>query len=131
MRLNLLQLVRFSTVGATCLGIGVGVLAGLHELAGINYLVAYVASFVASNLSGYLLNARFTFSAKQVNRSGAFRYTAVNTILLCVNTAAMKLLVDVIHLWYIWAAILLAGVVTPISFLAHRFITYGFTWAAE
>ena len=124
MRQRFQQLVRFSTVGATCLALGVGVLAGLHQLAGVNYLVAYVASFVASNIAGYLLNARFTFAVKTITHFGALRYITVNAALLCVNTMAMKFLVDGLHLWYIWAAILLAGMVTPFSFLAHRLVTY-------
>jgi putative flippase GtrA len=115
---------RFSAVGAGCLALGAAVLAGLHELAGVNYLVAYAASFVASNIAGYVLNARFTFSLKAVSRAGAVRYMTVNGALLCANTLAMKLLVDGLHLWYITAAVLLGGLVTPVSFLAQRIITY-------
>lgn len=124
MRERFLQLVRFSVVGVICLALGLGVLASLHQLARVNYLAAYAASFVASNIAGYLLNARFTFAAKTVDHSGALRYITVNACLLGVNTTAMKFLVDVLHVWYIWAAILLAGMVTPVSFLAHKLVTY-------
>lgn len=119
-----LQLVRFCAVGLACLGIGLGVLAGLHELFGLNYLFAYVASFVVSNLSGYLLNARFTFSAESVDHAGAFRYMAVNGVLLFANIAALKLLVDAFHMWYFGAAVLLAAINAPVTFVAQRLITY-------
>ncbi|MGH3627827.1 MAG: GtrA family protein, partial [Sciscionella sp.] len=60
------QLLRFITVGAIAFALGLAVLTGLHELGGVNYLVAYVASFFVANAAGYLLNAFFTFSARSV-----------------------------------------------------------------
>lgn len=118
------QLLRFITVGVIGFALGLAVLTGLHELGGVNYLVAYVASFFVANAAGYLLNAFFTFSARSVNRGGAARYMSVNAIILCVNTVAMKLLVERAHLWYVTAAIVLAIAITPLTFVAHRFVTY-------
>lgn len=117
-------LLRFGTVGAGCCALGLAVLVGLHDLAGINYLVAYAASFVAANTAGYLLNARFTFAATDVDHAGATRYMLVNAALLGANTAGLKLLVDGAHVWYIASALLLATASAPVSFLAHRLITY-------
>ncbi len=121
---RLLKLARFCVVGLTCLGLGLAILAGLHGLAGVNYLVAYVASFVVTNITGYLLNARFTFAVDSVGRAGALRYMAVNAVLLCVNTLAMKFLVDVLHVWYLTAAILLAAINAPVSFTGQWLFTY-------
>jgi putative flippase GtrA len=121
---HLRKLARFCAVGLTCMTVGLAVLTGLHELAGVNYLVAYVASFVVSNLAGYLLNARFTFSAKSVDHAGAIRYMTVNAILLGANTLCMKLLVEELHIWYLAAAILIACFNTPLSFLGQWLFTY-------
>jgi len=118
------KLVRFGAVGLACMTVGLAVLTGLHALAGVNYLVAYVTSFVVSNLAGYLLNARFTFSAKSVDHAGALRYMAVNAALLGANTLYMKLLVDNLHVWYVAAAILTACFNTPLSFLGQWLFTY-------
>jgi putative flippase GtrA len=118
------KLIRFCAVGLTCMAIGLAVLTGLDELAGINYLVAYVASFLVSNLAGYLLNARFTFSSKSVDHAGAIRYMTVNAVLLGANTLCMKLLVDELHLWYLVAAIVVAVFNTPLSFLGQWLFTY-------
>lgn len=123
---RLLQLARFCAVGLTCFALGLAVLTGLHDLAGVNYLVAYAVSFVLCSVAGYLLNARFTFLASCVNHAGAARYLLVNAALLSVNTVALKLLVDGFRMWYVAAAVLLAAVSTPISFLAQRLITYRF-----
>lgn len=121
---RLLQLARFCAVGMTCLVLSLAVLAGLHDLAGINYLVAYVASFVAGNVVGYLLNARFTFFARSVSHAGAARYLMVNAVMLGVSTTALKLLVGGLGMWYLAAAILIAAANTPVSFVAQRLITY-------
>lgn len=120
----LLQLARFCAVGMTCLVLSLAVLVGLHDLAGVNYLVAYIASFVAGNVVGYLLNARFTFFAGSVSHAGAARYLMVNAVMLGVSTAALKLLVGGLGMWYLAAAILIAAANTPVSFVAQRLITY-------
>ncbi|HEX8712109.1 MAG TPA: GtrA family protein [Terracidiphilus sp.] len=121
---HLRELLPFGTIGAGCFALGLAVLVGLHDLAGVNYLVAYGASFFAANTAGYLLNARFTFAATDVDQAGVARYMLVNATLLCVNTAGLKLLVDGAHIWYVAAALLLAAGSAPVGFLAHRWITY-------
>jgi len=121
---HLAQLLRFVAVGAVGFLVGLAVLTGLHGLAGVNYLVAYVASFFGANGAGYLLNAYFTFSARSVNHAGAARYMAINAVMLCANTVALKLLVERAHIWYVTAAIILALAATPLTFVAHRLLTY-------
>ena len=118
------QLVRFCGVGLACLILSVVVLVGLHAFAGLNYLFAYALSFIAGNIAGYLLNARFTFSVGTISHARALRYMAVNGVLLCVSTAVMRLLVGEIHAWYLAAALATAAINTPLSFLAQRFVTY-------
>lgn len=118
-----LQLTRFAAVGLACFIIGIGVLTGLHELAGVHYLIAYGASFVVTSSLGYLLNGRFTFG-QSADAPGVVRYMTVNLMLLLVNGAALKLLVEYFHLWYLGATLLLAAINTPVSFLAHRLVSY-------
>ena len=70
------QLTRFAAVGFTCFIVSIGVLTGLHELAGVYYLVAYGAAFVVSSTLGYLLNGRFTFGTQ-----GAVEFVSRQTLL--------------------------------------------------
>jgi putative flippase GtrA len=100
------------------------VLTGLHELFGVYYLVAYVVSFVITSSLGYLLNGRYTFRASGGNSAGLLRYMLVNVTLLSINGAALRLLVEHFHVWYLSATLLLAALNTPVSFLAHRFVSY-------
>jgi putative flippase GtrA len=122
------QLVPFCAVSLFCFALGLGVLTGLHELAGVHYLVAYVASFVVTSSIGYLLNGRYTFGAGNGDSSGLVRYTLVNVGLLVVNGAALRLLVERFHVWYLAATVLLAMLNTPVSFLAHRIVSYRLRW---
>ena len=119
-----LQLTRFAAVSLVCFIIGIGVLTSLHELAGVHYLVAYGASFVVTSSLGYLLNGRFTFGTRSADAPGVVRYMTVNVMLLLVNGAALKLLVEYLHLWYLGATLLLAAINTPVSFMAHRLVSY-------
>jgi putative flippase GtrA len=118
-----LQLARFCAVSLFCFGLGLGVLTGLHELAGVHYMVAYVASFLVTSTLGYLLNGRYTFRTSRGSR-GLVRYTSVNVALLLLNGAALRTLVEYGHVWYLYATLALAAINTPVSFIAHRIVSY-------
>ncbi|MDB6010161.1 MAG: hypothetical protein JWL65_2411 [Gammaproteobacteria bacterium] len=118
------QLARFSAVSLFCFALGLGVLTGLHELCGVHYLVAYVASFVATSSLGYVLNGQYTFRARGGDRAGLLRYMLVNVTLLVINGMALRVLVEHFHVWYLSATLLLAALNTPVSFVAHRLVSY-------
>jgi putative flippase GtrA len=118
------ELVRFAGIGLFCFGLGLGILTALHELAGVHYLVAYAAAFACTSTLGYLLNGRYTFGAQSAGGSGLLRYTLVNLTLLILNGLALRLLVETFHVWYLGAALVLAAINTPVSFLAHRLVSY-------
>ena len=119
-----LQLARFCVVSLLCFGLGLAVLTGLHEVAGVHYLVAYVASFLVTSTLGYILNGRYTFRAHGGDRSGLLRYMLVNIGLLALNGTALRILVEYVHVWYLYATLMLAALNTPVSFLAHRIVSY-------
>ncbi|HVW70385.1 MAG TPA: GtrA family protein [Steroidobacteraceae bacterium] len=118
------QLLRFCAVSLGCFALGLGILTGLHELAGVHYLVAYISSFIVTSAVGYRLNGRYTFLADAGNGSGLFRYLTVNVALLIANGAALRFLVEHAHIWYLSATLLLAALNTPVSFFAHRIVSY-------
>jgi putative flippase GtrA len=118
------QLMRFATVGLICFLVSIAVLTGLHELAGVYYLLAYGAAFLVSSTLGYLLNSYFTFRKSGAGGLGVLRYMVVNSALLLLNGAALRLLVEFFHMWYLGAALLLAAINTPVSYLAHRLLSF-------
>jgi putative flippase GtrA len=119
------ELTRFCAVGLLCFAVGLAVLVGLCELAGLDYLLAYAASFVIANGLGYLLNGRFTFAGRaKVDGPGVLRYMLVNGALLAVNSMLLKLMVERLHVWYLSGTFILAAINMPISFVVHRLVSY-------
>lgn len=118
-----LQLTRFCGVGLVCLALSTSALAALHDFLGLHYLLAFGVSFCLGNALGYALNGCFTFSTR-LTRAGVCRYLLLNGALLVINSILMKVLVDGLHIWYIGAALLLAALNAPASFLLHRSFSY-------
>ena len=121
--IHALEMTRFAAVGLFCFLMGIGILTGLHELAGVHYLLAYGAAFVVTSTLGYILNSRFTFGTS-THGPGVLRYMLVNVVLLLLNGSALRILVEYFHFWYLGATLLLAILNTPVSFLAHRLLAY-------
>jgi putative flippase GtrA len=118
------ELIRFCIVGALCYLSGLAVLISMCELGGFHYVIGYLSAFLVTNALGYLLNGRFTFGGSNTPQSSMMRYMSVNAVLLTVNTLALMLLVEVVHMWYLAATLLLATINIPISFFAHRTVSY-------
>jgi putative flippase GtrA len=119
------QLARFCIVGLTCYVANIVALAVLCEVLRIHYVVAYIAVFFMGNALGYWLNKRFTFSlSTPLDRAAMTRYLLVNCVMLALSTAALHVLVEWAHIWYLAAVTIIAGVNAPVSFLAHRVVSY-------
>jgi putative flippase GtrA len=118
------QLARFCIVGAVCYVSGMATLLALCELVGLHYVLGYLGAFLCTNTLGYLLNGRFTFEASGSEQASMARYMLVNLTLLTINTLGLMLLVEVFHLWYVAATLLLATINIPVSFIAHRTVSY-------
>jgi putative flippase GtrA len=122
---RLVQIARFCAIGLLCFAVSTVVLAVLCELCHIHYLLAFVATFLVSSVVGYVLNGRYTFSGHdRFNGSALSRYVTVNAILLGVNSFLLRILVETFGIWYIGATVILAAVNIPVTFIAHRLITY-------
>ncbi len=119
------QLARFCLVGLTCFIVNTLVLAALCELGGMHYVLAYVAAFFVGNALGYWLNKRFTFALRsRLDRASMLRYLVVNCVLLGISTLALHLLVESLHVWYLAASLIIAGIIAPAGFVAHRIVSY-------
>jgi putative flippase GtrA len=119
------QLARFCAIGFVCYAVGLGVLAALTEFAGVHYLASYVVAYLLAGATGYVLNGRYTFAARQLAPAGYARYVFVNSIVLALNGVLLWVLVDLLHTWYVPATLVLAVLGIPVSFLAHRGFSYG------
>ena len=120
-----IQLLRFCAVGLLSFVVGAIILTAGVELLGLPYWLAYILSFLVTNLFGFALNGRFTFQAgARMDRAALTRYLLVNCALLATNTALLRLLVERFHIWYLAAAVVIAICITPVSYFAHRVVSY-------
>ncbi len=122
---RLARIARFCAIGLVCFAVSTVVLATLCELLHVDYLAAFIATFFISSVLGYVLNGRYTFAGhNRFNGRALSRYVTVNAILLGVNSVLLRILVESCGIWYIAATIILAAVNVPITFVAHRVLTY-------
>jgi putative flippase GtrA len=120
-----IELARYSVVGLLCFVSATGTLALLHEAGHVPYVPGYICAFLVSAVIGFVLHGRFTFADAGPQSASLSRYLVLNTVLLAVNSLVYSLLVEVLHVWYIAASILLAAFNVPVSFLVHRRLSYG------
>lgn len=120
-----IEFLRYSAVGLICFVVATGTLAVLHEAGRVAYMPAYICAFLISLVLGYLLHGHFTFADGGPQTASLPRYLLVTLTLLFLNSVLFSVLVDFCHLWYIAASCLLAGVNIPVSFVAHRRLSYG------
>ena len=99
--------------------------AALCELVHLTYQVAFVITFLVVNIFGYRLNGRFTYDMQKAwDRAALVRYLLVNVAILLESLVAMRLLIEGAHIWYLAATMIVAAVNAPVSFIAHRTVTY-------
>jgi len=119
------ELARFCIVGLTCYIVNIAAFAALCEIGGVHYVVAYVVMFFLGNALGFWLNKRFTFAMRsRLDHASMVRYVLVNCVMFGLGVAALHVLVEWLHIWYLAAATLVAAVNAPISFAAHRVVSY-------
>lgn len=122
---RLAQIARFGAIGLLCFALSTAVLATLCEVFHVYYLAAFIATFFVSSVTGYILNGRYTFAGhSRFNGHALSRYITVNAILLGINSLLLRVLVETCGVWYITATVILAAVNVPITFAAHRLLTY-------
>lgn len=96
LRPRLLELVRFGAVGASSTLLYLAIY-GAAVWAGVPFVLAALAAFALSALSGYLLHDRWTFRTHAASRAGLARWLALQGTVMGANILAL------------WALVVLAG----------------------
>lgn len=120
MKKLLIKALKFSTVGASGAVIGLLMLYLLTDLAGWYYLASFVIASLLSITNNYIWNSLWTFKKKQANIPGYFKYLALSTITLAINTGLMFILTDILNFWYMASAIVVTILVFSINFIISR-----------
>ena len=123
------RLFRYLTAGGTSAVVDLGLLYIFTDIFDIHYLISAVIAFLASFAVSFALQKFWTFqdhSVEHVHRQATV-YFIVAAVNLLLNTILMYVLVDIVHVWYIFSQILASGLIACESFFISRYIFKGKT----
>lgn len=119
------RLLRFTTTGGICFSINFAVLYVGTELLHLHYAVSLLLSLIVVNWIGLLLNRWWTFEAtRNPFWSDAIRYWSANALSALGVLAATAVLVELLHVHYLVANVLLAVLFLFGNFIMHRSWTF-------
>jgi putative flippase GtrA len=120
--------VRFILVGGINTVFGYGVFALLDIFAGrtIGYLGSLYGSYIIATILAFTLHRRFTFRASGTGNIVVdfVRFQGVYLVSLAINTAALALLIGVLHWPALIAQALIVIVTTVVSFFGHKYFSF-------
>lgn len=119
---GILQLIRFSAVGAMAFFVHLGTTYILTEMAGIWYLWSYLIAITCSWTFIFLMNSFFTFpghdTERRVKRYGLF--VGVYAIAFIVNAGLVYLFTSVVGVYYVVSIISATAVSAAITFIFSK-----------
>jgi len=122
---NWLQLVRFSTVGASGYVVNLGVFALLVHGVEINYRIAAFAAFVVAVLNNFWWNRHWTFDAGDGHAGfQAARFFIVSIVAFGLNLVILVALVSGAELAKVPAQAIAIACAMPVSFLGNKLWTF-------
>jgi putative flippase GtrA len=122
-----LQYARFGAVGLAATATHAVMFAGFIEFVGLAPLVANFAAFGIAVLVSFLGHFHWTFRSqtaahgRQQQRAAFVRFAQVALAGLALNSLAVILIVNLLALPYLYALILMVGVVPLVVFAMSKF----------
>ncbi|HEU4580759.1 MAG TPA: GtrA family protein, partial [Polyangiaceae bacterium] len=119
------RLRRFATTGGICYSVNLAVLYTGTELLHLHYAFSLLLSLLVVNVLGLVLNRRWTFeSTRNPFWAEALRYWSANALSALGVLSATAALVEVLHVQYLLANVLIALFFLIGNFLLHQRWTF-------
>lgn len=122
---RLWEIFRFLLVGGGCFLLDYGLLFVLTEYGGLPYLDSSAISFTVSLVVNYILCVTVVFHARRQTPKQAFLFLATSVMGLVINQGCMWFFVEIGGLWYMFAKIGAAAVVTIWNYVTKRLVLRG------
>lgn len=122
---RLREIFRFLLVGGGCFLLDYGLLFGLTEYGGCNYLTSSAISFTVSLVVNYILCVTVVFHAGHQSAGKTALFVTTSLMGLGINQACMYVFVEWAGLWYMAAKIGAAAVVTVWNYVTKRLVLKG------
>jgi putative flippase GtrA len=108
------KFIRYGIVGAIGTITHLVILLFLVEFLSFNPIISSSFAFIVVVLVSYYLNYNWTFASKAKHLNALIRYITVCLVGFSLNLGIMFVIVDILHLWYMFGQII-AILVIPIS----------------
>lgn len=119
------QFLRFCLIGAFCAFQNILILYILTSLFHFHYIFSIFLQVLYVNTLGFYLNRRYTFML-QSNQfwQELLKYQTVMISSFFTVSILMYFLVDILHIWYLYAFVILTIGMTLYNFFAHKKWTF-------
>lgn len=127
----MLQIERFTFTGGLGFVIDYGLLIGLTEIAGLNYLWSATISFCVAVIVVYILSVKWVYEAKSLTLNKRQKMTqfvifiVLSAIGLLINNFIIYCGVEFLGLHYAYTKIFATGVVMVFNFITRKILIEG------
>lgn len=119
------QFLKFILVGAFCNLLAIASLYCFTEILGLYYLLSVLIILIYGNFIGFCLNKLYTFRTlgKYFWRE-LWKYYSVMLSGFALNLGSIYILVDILKIWYIYAAVIVSVGLLFLNFLLHKYWSF-------
>ena len=126
------ETVRYLATGTLCVALNVLIIVFLTERLGLHYLLSILVCFVLVTSLGFGLNRVWTFRKRGAGaRRELARYVVVTLTQIPVSLVACGICVELLHIPYPMAVVLVACLFAPTTYLLHRRWSFGMRGASQ
>lgn len=119
------QFLRFAIVGATCNLLAFASLYFFTEIIGLHYLLSLIVTWIYGNFVSFCLNKIYTFrTLGQYFWQELVKYYAATLSSFALNLLSMYCLVDIFHIWYMYAALIVTIGFLFLNFAIHKYWSF-------
>ena len=119
------RFVKYCLVGLTTSSLEILTLFVLVHFVSVYYLIATAFAFAASDSLGFALNLRWGFKESKTGAlRGYFLFISFSVMALILTLLFMKILVDVIGIYYLLARVIILVFIGTLLFLLNYIFTF-------
>jgi putative flippase GtrA len=120
------RIIRFLFSGGTAVAVNLATLFVLVHFFKVWYLLAAVVSFTTAVFASFMLQKFFTFNDRVLKYAGkqATFYLGFQVLNLGLNTLFMYIGVDILHIQYIIAQVLIGSVMAVSNFFVYKHLVF-------
>jgi len=118
------KFLRYVIVGVLGLVVDMGVFYVLHEMFGVNYIVANIFSSTLAVIHNFFLNSIFTFKVKDKKWQRFASFYSIALVGMAMSSGLLALMIDGFHMESMVAKMISVLVVAIIQYFLNKKLTF-------